>query len=102
MSKPWKDYENAADKGPMPISLMVIGFVIVLSAVLGVVGYTFSWFGEAAQVAKQEFGPSAMLQKYGWFKDAAAQLEKKQADVGVYASRMRAMDETYKDLARQK
>lgn len=102
MSKPWKDYENAADKGPMPISLMVIGFVIVLSAVLGVVGYTFSWFGEAAQVAKQEFGPSAMLQKYSWFKTAAAELEKKQADIGVYGSRIKAMDGTYKDLARQK
>lgn len=98
----WESYEKTAKKGPMPIALKVIGLAVVISVILSVIGYGLGWFGEAAKVAQQEFGPSAMLQKYGWFKDVAAQLEKKQADVGVYASRMKAMDETYKDLSRQK
>ena len=98
----WESYEKAAEKGPMPIALKVIGFMFGIGIVISALGYGLGWFGEAAKVAQQEFGPSAMLQKYGWFKDAAAQLEKKQADIGVYASRMKAMDETYKDLARQK
>lgn len=102
MSQSWNSYEKAAKQGPMAISLKVIGFLVVIGIVLGGIGYVFGWFGETAQIVKQEFGPSAMLQKYGWFKDAAAQLEKKQADIGVYGSRMKAMNETYKDLARQK
>ena len=42
-----------------------------------------------------------MLEKYEWFKDAAAQLDKKQADITVYNGRITEMNTTYKDLARQ-
>src|SRR3989344_4416174 len=102
MSQKWVDYERAAEHGPMAIAVKVILAVAVLTALIGGVGYLFGWFGEAAKVAQEEFGPRAMLEKYEWFKDAAAQLEKKQADITVYAGRMTAMNETYKDLARQK
>lgn len=98
----WESYERSAEKGPMAIAVKVILSVVVLSALIGVIGYSFGWIGETAKVAQEEFGPKAMLEKYEWFKDAAAQLEKKQADITVYAGRMTAMNETYKDLARQK
>ena len=68
--------------------------------VLSVVGYGLGWFSEAGKVVQEEFGPRASLDKYEWFKDAAAQLEKKQADIGVYESRMKSMDDTYKDRPR--
>ncbi len=60
------------------------------------------WFGEAEEVAYDEFGPKAMLKKYSWFKDASAELDKKLADIKVYEGRMVAMNETYKNLPRQK
>lgn len=73
-----------------------------MGVVLSILGYAFGWFGEAAQVAKTEFGPQAMLEKYSWFKDAAAQLDKKQADIGVYESRITNLTASYKDVPRQK
>lgn len=60
------------------------------------------WFGEAEEVAYDEFGPAAMLKKYGWFKNASAELDKKLADIKVYEGRMTEMNETYKGLPRQK
>ena len=102
MRQKWQDYEAAAKRGPMTIAVKVILAVFVLSFLVGGIGYVAGWFGEAAQVAQEEFGPRAALEKYEWFKDAAAQLEKKQADIAVYEGRQKAMNETYQDLARQK
>lgn len=102
MGQRWEDYENAAERGPMAIAVKVILAVAVLGVLVWGIGYGLGWFGEAARVAQEEFGPRAMLEKYEWFKDAAAQLEKKQADITVYDGRMTAMNETYKNLAREK
>lgn len=102
MGQKWEDYERATERGPMSIAVKVILAVFALSVLVGGLGYIAGWFGEAAKVAQEEFGPRAMLEKYEWFKDAAANLEKKQADVAVYDGRLKAMDGTYKDLPRQK
>jgi len=102
MGQKWEDYERAADRGPMSIAVKVILAVFAFSVLIGGLGYVAGWFGEAAKVVQDEFGPKAMLEKYEWFKDAAANLEKKQADVAVYEGRIKAMDETYKELPRQK
>src|SRR3989339_3159 len=102
MKQSWEDYEKTAEKGPMAIAAKVILAIFVLSTLVSVLGYTFGWFGEAAKVAQQEFGPATMLKKYEWFKDASAQLEKKQADVMVYESRTKSMNEMYKNLSREK
>ena len=102
MGMKWGDYERAAERGPMSIAIKVILAVFALSVLVGGLGYVAGWFGEAAKVVQEEFGPRAMLEKYEWFKDAAANLEKKQADITVYDGRMTAMGETYKGLPRQK
>ena len=105
MRKSWEDYERKIEGGPRSafgVVLRAILLIAALVAVIGVVGIPLGWFSEAAQVTREEFGPRALLEKYEWFKDAAAQLEKKQADITVYDGRMKAMNETYKDLARQK
>jgi hypothetical protein len=102
MKQSWQDYEKASERGPMAVVLKVIIGLLVVGSLVSVLGYGLGWFSEAAKVAQEEFGPRAMLEKYEWFKDAAAQLEKKQADIAVYGSRMTAMSETYKDLPRQK
>lgn len=101
MGQDWKSYESAAERGPWPIGVKILVFILGFSALISLIGYGLGWFGEAAQVTKEEFGPRAMLEKYEWFKDVAAQLEKKQADIGVYERRITTMNETYKDLKRQ-
>lgn len=98
----WDDLDGAVSKGPLIGFFKILPIMLVIIVTLGAAGYALGWFGEVASVAKQEFGPSAMLKKYEWFKDAAAQLEKKQADISVYDGRTKAMDDTYKGTSRQK
>ena len=100
MTQDWKSYEAAANKGPLALGVKIIGGVFVLVVLIAGIGYTTSWFGEAASVAKEEFGPRAMLEKYEWFKDASAQLDKKKADIQVYETRTKSLDETYKEIGR--
>jgi hypothetical protein len=101
MKQNWDDYERAADRGPLAFAVKAIAGLAVICALVGGIGYVFGWFGEAAKVAQDEFGPEAMLKKYEWFKDASAQLDKKRADITVYESRMTAMADGYKNLPRQ-
>ena len=86
---------NAGISTAGAIALVVVIFlgVLILGSILG-------WFEEATQVAQKEFGPTALLQKYEWFKDASAQLDTKRADVEVYAGRMEAMEAVYKGKSR--
>jgi hypothetical protein len=58
------------------------------------------WIGDAGQVAKEQFGPRALLQKYEWFKDASAQLDAKVANIDAAQARIKSMDETYKPARR--
>jgi len=50
---------------------------------------------DAVEVVNKEFAPSEMLRKYEWFKDAAAQLDQKQATIQSYEGRFISMKETY-------
>lgn len=106
MKQSWEDYEKAANKGPLHIFFKaILPFALalaVLGLVLGGLGAAFGWCGSANKVAHDEYGPGAMLAKYAWFKDAAAQLDKKRADIGVYESRIQKMEEAYKDTPRAK
>jgi hypothetical protein len=72
-----------------------LGAILALVLGLGVVGHIAGWFGETGQVAQEQFGARAVLEKYEWFKDASAQLDKKQADIGVYEKRFTDLKATY-------
>jgi hypothetical protein len=87
------------------------GFVIGIGAfaIVGALflGLTVLDFGcgavqNASDVAKKEFYPDAMLRKYEWFKDAAAGLDKKAADIGVYDSRVTDLKSQYVGVSRTK
>jgi hypothetical protein len=56
---------------------------------------------EAAQVAREEFGPRASLKKYEWFKDASSQLEKKRRDIEIYSQRLNGLIDTYPGVPRR-
>src|SRR4051812_6824001 len=89
MNQSWKDYEKAAESGPLPLFWKALGGLLVIGVVLWLVGSACGLIGETAQVAKEQFGPRATLVKYEWFKDAAAQLDKKRADIVLYEGRMK-------------
>ena len=80
---------------------VLASIVVMAMGVVGLGGCFGSCLSEATQVAQEEFGPRAMLRKYEWFKDAAAQLDKKQADIQVYRSRIQNMKEDYEGVKRR-
>lgn len=53
------------------------------------------WLDEAQEVVYQEARPETLLRKYSWFKDAAAQLDAKKANIAVNKGRLALMEETY-------
>ncbi len=83
-------------------SAFAIGIKFLLPVILlfGAGAYFLGWFGEAATVAREEFGPREMLRKYEWFKDASANLDKKKADIGVYEARIVGLEGDYEGTPR--
>lgn len=71
-------------------------FVLIcfVSIVLSLVSWALGWFGRAADVVNQEIDPAALQHKYEWFKDAAATLDARNADIRVYDSRFRSIGGT--------
>jgi hypothetical protein len=94
----WNKLEDRASKGPWSLLWILLVAVVVLSGI----GYAFGWFGEAAKVAQDQYGPKALLEKYEWFKNAAAQLDKKRADIQVFEGRFAHMEKVYGDTPRPK
>jgi hypothetical protein len=91
----WKKCEQAAKKGPRALFKKVFLPIIGLIVVLSIVGYIFNWFGEAAQVAQEEFGPRAALEKYEWFIDQASRIEKMDQDIVLFENRIANVDSNY-------
>lgn len=94
-------WAERAEKNPVGTVFRVVIILAVLIALIGGLGYAFSWFGEAGNVVKEEFGPRNSLVKYEWFKDASNQLEAKQQDIGVYETRLKALEEQYANVQRK-
>jgi len=91
----YDSYVRAAERGPLPIFWKVFWTLIVVIIVVGVVGYGLGWFGEAADVAKKEFGPQAALDKYEWFKEQWQMIQKSDRDVEIFRQRLAAVDTQY-------
>jgi len=107
MAQRWEDYERAAEKGPWPIILKVVGGLMLLAILLGGVGVVMNvlgFFGGAANnavgVAKREFYPQELLRKYEWFKDAGAALDAKRASLKVYDARFSDLQKQYGETPR--
>lgn len=94
-----EDYERAAEH-PAKLLWMVFGIGLASIMVVGSCGYVMGWFAETAQVVQEEFGPREALRKYEWFKDAAAALDKKRADLTIYEARFQSLENAYKGQPR--
>lgn len=73
----------------------IIAWIIGIFFVTLILGMIFGWFGEAAEVAQDEFGPKAMLKKYEWFIDQASSIEKMDQDIQMFENRMSNVDSSY-------
>jgi len=86
--------------GAAGLGLLVIALISLIllpmhgcSAVLGL-GHS------AIDTAAAQFDPKVMLKRYEWFKDAAAQLDKKKADIAVYEKRFAQLKADYAGKSR--
>lgn len=76
------------ERNPFTTLFAGLLFLMLFGTCAGVVGTSLGWFSEAATIAREELGPRALLEKYEWFKDAHAQLNKKLADIQVFEQRV--------------
>ena len=97
MKNDWNSLESAAEKGPVSLGLKLILIIAILAAAIGGVGFVFGWFSEGARVVQEQFGPKAVLEKYEWFKNAAAQLDAFTATIEANKARITAIEGTYVD-----
>lgn len=95
MRDDWNRYDPDKHPGPLSYIFTLLILFVVVAGGVGAIGYVFGWFGESAQVVKEEFGPRAMLQKYMWFKDASAQLDAKAANINAMQARISDMERSY-------
>lgn len=84
------------DNNPTKFILKFCLWVFLIGCFFGALSYFAGTLGDAGETVKKEFSVSAMLKKYEWFKEASAQLDKKVADVSVYESRVKNLEDSYK------
>lgn len=60
-----------------------------------------AWLTESGQVTREEFNPRVALRKYEWFKDAAAELDRKRADISVMQKSLKELENSYAGTSRK-
>jgi len=78
----WKDFEDS--KGPLELGFKVVIVIFLLGLIITPISCVLNYLGSASKVVSQEVSPEVLLKKYEWFKNASAELDKKQADIKVY------------------
>lgn len=59
-----------------------------------------AWLTQSGQVTREEFNPRVALRKYEWFKDAAAELERKRADISIMRKSLASLEKSYTGISR--
>lgn len=82
--------------------MRIFGWTILILIVVSIFGFAFRACGTANRMVnnglktvENEFKPSELLRKYEWFKDASAQLDAKLANLDVYESRFKSLNQAY-------
>lgn len=60
-----------------------------------------AWLTESGQVARVQLGPREALRKYEWFKDAAANLDSKRADIKNMETSLSELEKNYAGVSRK-
>jgi hypothetical protein len=100
-----RDAERALGEGvPLfrqGLIAILLKVVLPVGLVFMVITWIFSSINQTAAVAQAELGPRALLDKYTWFKEAAAQCDAKRANIKVLRARLTTLDGTYKGSPRR-
>src|SRR6267142_92305 len=99
----WGNAEKQIEAGPRSAlmwGVKAIACLMVAGFALGIFGHIVGWFGGAAQVAATQFSPQAMLDKYEWFKDAAARLDAMHASIEISCHRKDSILSAYANVPR--
>jgi hypothetical protein len=75
--------------------LIVAALLLLFTGVMNLVSCS-----STVEVISTEFNARALFDRYLWFKDAAAQLDKKIADISVYESKLKLLAEAYEGQRR--
>jgi hypothetical protein len=97
----WEKFGDTIEKGPYRAGCAIGGLLLFFGVALGCLGYVGGWFNEAGKVAQDELGPRALLKKYETFKDLSAAIDKSDADIKVYESRLKSIEDQYKGVQRK-
>jgi hypothetical protein len=74
---------------------------IILLLPLNGCSFISTWLDESQTVAKEEFSPRAALEKYEWFKEASAQLDKKKSDIAIAQTNLQSIEDAYQGTSRK-
>jgi len=74
----------------------LFGTFLIIIAILVIV-MIFGWIGSGTNVVQKEFSPEAMLQKYEWFKNQSASIDKMDQDIKLFKTRISDLDTQYKE-----
>jgi hypothetical protein len=73
-----------------------ITMCVVILVAGGCVASLVGWFAkDAINVAKKEFSPTRLLQKYEWFKDQAAALDSMRSKIAVFEENVKSFVDNY-------
>jgi hypothetical protein len=64
----WKTWNQAAEKGPVAIWWKVLGFVLLVTIVLGAVGVVFNPFRQGARILEKTMDADNVIYNYEYFK----------------------------------
>lgn len=80
----------------------ILFIFLVLGSIVGIIlSKGCSYAGKVAAVTEQQLDPALLLKKYEWFKNVAAECDKKLADIEVYKSRLTNMERDYEGTPRK-
>lgn len=85
---------------PLTQILKLIGLIAIFLAFIALIGYAFGWFGEAGQVAQEEFGPRASVDKYEYFVETSEVLDAKIMMIEQKKGQIAELEKAYEGMKR--
>lgn len=98
----WEKAADRIEQGPWSAFRVVLVWIVVPTLILGLIGIPLGWFNQASQVAQEEFGPRAALEKYSWFIDQANRIEKMDQDLKIFEGRVSGVDKQFDAYGKDK
>ena len=98
MSKSLNEHESNTVTNPKKSFIRFTFWIIIIGVNFGYICYSLGRFTEASEVIQEEFNSRDTLDTYNWFKDAAAVIKQKKADIEVYNQQITSMVIEYEGI----